>query len=88
MAKVIDLPDTLKFDRVRYLDDEFWHWQYQFRVNDDWFYDNRNQEILWRWMLENMENIGGWHIRHWGVIIYSETDAMIFKLRFQGEKNE
>lgn len=66
-------------------EEDFWHWPHHFVITDDWYHQWYAEEALYRWCLENLTDIGGWHVRDWGIIILQDCDAMVFKLRFKKE---
>ena len=61
------------------VDNHGWsHWRHQFQFAGP---IGRLDELeLYDWCLHNLEDIGGWHILHKGIIIFKDSDAMAFKL--------
>lgn len=61
----------------QHLSDEYWHWKFQYYCDD---FSREDSDEIYDWCLSNLNDIGGWHVRWNGVIIYNVDDAMAFKL--------
>lgn len=73
------MTNNLRFIET-YIDNEYWHYKYQFKATR--ILTNKQYEEIYDWCTDNLDGNLGWHVSNNGVIIFTEQDAVAFKLRW------
>lgn len=72
--------DDMKFKRGFFEEQDFWHWKHMYIIDDDEIDMWEAYDEMYKWCLDNLEHIIGWHVRNEGIIIQDPEDAMLFEL--------
>lgn len=73
------MTDNLTFVET-YIDNEYWHYRYQFKATR--ILTNKQYEEIYDWCIDNFGGNLGWHMTHNRVIIFTEENAVAFKLKW------